>query len=93
MRGYTGNKDDYLSGLSRVEDEVRGLRQMIDDGSYCIEVLTRISAATAALREVSLGLVDEHLKHCVADAIADGGDSGADKVREATDAIARLVKS
>jgi DNA-binding FrmR family transcriptional regulator len=93
MRGYTGDKDDYLKRLRRIEGQIRGLQRMVDNDEYCIDVLTQISAATKALQSVSLGLIDEHLKHCVADAIAKGGDTADAKVREASDAIARLVRS
>jgi DNA-binding FrmR family transcriptional regulator len=93
MRGYTGDKDDYLKRLRRIEGQVRGLQRMIENDEYCIDVLTQISAATKALQSVSLGLIDEHLKHCVAGAIAEGGDAANAKVREASNAIARLVRS
>ncbi|MCP2257772.1 DNA-binding transcriptional regulator, FrmR family [Streptoalloteichus tenebrarius] len=93
MHGYTGRKDDYLKRLRRIEGQVRGLQRMIENDEYCIDVLTQISAATKALQAVSLGLVDEHLRHCVAQAIAEGGEVADAKVREASDAIARLVRS
>jgi DNA-binding FrmR family transcriptional regulator len=93
MRGYTGDKDAYLTRLRRVEGQIRGLQRMVENDEYCIDVLTQISAATKALQSVSLGLIDEHLKHCVAEAIAEGGDTADAKVREASDAIARLVRS
>jgi CsoR family transcriptional regulator, copper-sensing transcriptional repressor len=93
MRGYSGGKDDYLKRLRRIEGQVRGLGRMVENDEYCIDVLTQISAATKALEAVSLGLLDEHLKHCVAQAIAEGGDVADAKVREASAAIARLVRS
>jgi CsoR family transcriptional regulator, copper-sensing transcriptional repressor len=93
MRGYTGDKDAYLKRLRRIEGQIRGLQRMVESDEYCIDVLTQISAATKALESVSLGLIDEHLKHCVAEAIAEGGDTAEAKVREASDAIARLVRS
>ncbi|SHF26764.1 metal-sensitive transcriptional regulator [Streptoalloteichus hindustanus] len=93
MRGYSQEKDDYLKRLRRIEGQVRGLQRMIENDEYCIDVLTQISAATKALQAVSLGLVDEHLRHCVAQAIAEGGEVADAKVREASDAIARLVRS
>jgi CsoR family transcriptional regulator, copper-sensing transcriptional repressor len=93
MRGYTSDKDEYLTRLRRVEGQVRGLQRMVDSDEYCIDVLTQISAATKALQAVSLGLLDEHLKHCVAEAVAEGGATADAKVREASDAIARLVRS
>src|SRR5687767_10341615 len=70
MPGYVGNKEEYLRRLRRVEGQVRGLQRMIDRDEYCIDVLTQVSAATKALQSVALGLLDEHLGHCVAEAIA-----------------------
>ena len=93
MRGYTSDKDAYLKRLRRVEGQIRGLQRMVENDEYCIDVLTQISAATKALQAVSLGLMDEHLRHCVAQALADGGKDADEKVREASDAIARLVRS
>jgi CsoR family transcriptional regulator, copper-sensing transcriptional repressor len=93
MPGYVANKEDYLRRLRRVEGQVRGLQRMIERDEYCIDVLTQVSAATKALQSVALGLLDEHLSHCVAEAIAEGGESADAKVREASDAIARLVRS
>jgi len=93
MPGYVGNKEDYLGRLRRVEGQVRGLQRMIERDEYCIDVLTQVSAATKALQSVALGLLDEHLGHCVAEAIAEGGETADAKVREASDAIARLVRS
>jgi CsoR family transcriptional regulator, copper-sensing transcriptional repressor len=91
--GYVGNKEEYLRRLRRVEGQVRGLQRMIDRDEYCIDVLTQVSAATKALQSVALGLLDEHLGHCVAEAIAEGGETADAKVREASEAIARLVRS
>ena len=93
MRGYTSDKDAVLKRLRRVEGQVRGLQRMVEDDEYCIDVLTQIAAATKALQAVSLGLLDEHLKHCVADALTRGGEGADAKVREASEAIARLVRS
>jgi CsoR family transcriptional regulator, copper-sensing transcriptional repressor len=93
MPGYVDNKEDYLRRLRRVEGQVRGLQRMIERDEYCIDVLTQVSAATKALQSVALGLLDEHLGHCVAEAITEGGDTANAKVREASDAIARLVRS
>ncbi|MGI8306807.1 metal-sensitive transcriptional regulator [Saccharopolyspora sp. ASAGF58] len=93
MHGYTQNKDDYAKRLRRIEGQVRGLARMIDNDEYCIDVLTQVSATTKALQAVALGLLDEHLKHCVSEAVAEGGGQAAEKIREASDAIARLVKS
>lgn len=93
MRGYTTDKDAYLKRLRRIEGQIRGLQRMVENDEYCIDVLTQISAATKALQAVSLGLMDEHLKHCVAEALVDGGKDADEKIREASDAIARLVRS
>ena len=93
MYGYTSDKDEYLKRLRRIEGQVRGLQRMVDEDSYCIDILTQVSAATKALRSVALGLLEDHLAHCVTEAVAEGGDTAAEKVREASDAIARLVKS
>ena len=94
-RGYTMQKDDYLRRLRRIEGQIRGLQRMVADDEYCIDVLTQVSAATKALQSVAVGLLDEHLRHCVAGAARAGGDDGeADRlIDEATDAINRLVKS
>lgn len=93
MRGYTEDKDAYLKRLRRVEGQIRGLQRMVENDEYCIDVLTQVSAATKALQNVSLGLLHQHLEHCVTDAVADGGELAAEKVQEASDAIARLVRS
>ncbi|MGM1062155.1 metal-sensitive transcriptional regulator [Saccharothrix sp. Mg75] len=93
MRGYTSGKDDLLKRLRRVEGQVRGLQRMVENDEYCIDVLTQIAAATKALQAVSLGLLDDHIRHCVADALNAGGESAEEKVREASEAIARLVRS
>jgi CsoR family transcriptional regulator, copper-sensing transcriptional repressor len=93
MRGYTTDKDGYLKRLRRIEGQIRGLQRMVENDEYCIDVLTQISAATKALQAVSLGLMDEHLRHCVTQAVADGGKDADEKVREASEAIARLVRS
>jgi DNA-binding FrmR family transcriptional regulator len=91
MRGYTMDKDDYLKRLKRIEGQVRGLQRMVEEDTYCIDVLTQISAATRALQAVALGLLEGHLAHCVVDAARTGDP--AEKVKEASDAIARLVRS
>ncbi|GGP49889.1 metal-sensitive transcriptional regulator [Saccharothrix coeruleofusca] len=93
MHGYTADKDAYLKRLRRIEGQVRGLQRMVENDEYCIDVLTQISAATKALQAVSLGLLDEHLKHCVAQAVAEGGTVAEDKIAEASAAIGRLVRS
>ncbi|GAA1347910.1 metal-sensitive transcriptional regulator [Saccharothrix algeriensis] len=93
MHGYTADKDAYLKRLRRIEGQVRGLQRMVENDDYCIDVLTQIAAATKALQAVSLGLLDEHLKHCVAQAVAEGGDVADAKIAEASAAIGRLVRS
>ena len=79
MHGYTQNKDDYLKRLRRIEGQIRGLQRMVEDDKYCIDILTQVAAATKALQSVALGLLEEHLGHCVAGAIAEGGDAATDK--------------
>ena len=93
MQGYTQDKDAYLKRLRRIEGQVRGIAKMIEDDKYCIDVLTQVSAATKALEAVALGLLDEHLRHCVTQAATEGGQIAEQKVAEASAAIARLVKS
>ena len=90
MRGYTMSKDDYLKRLRRIEGQVRGLQRMVDEDTYCIEILTQVSAVTKALQGVAVGLLDEHVRHCVRNASA--GDADA-MITEATQAIERLVRS
>jgi DNA-binding FrmR family transcriptional regulator len=93
MASYTNRKSDYLARLRRIEGQVRGLQRMVEEDQYCINVLTQVAAATKALQAFSVGLLEEHLVTCVVDA-ARAGDGAADvKVREATDAIARLIRS
>ena len=91
QHGYIHRKDDYLKRLRRIEGQARGLQRMVEDEKYCIDILTQVSAMTKALQSVSLSLLEEHLGHCVVGA-AEGPDREA-KLKEATDAIARLVKS
>jgi DNA-binding FrmR family transcriptional regulator len=91
--GYHDQKDAHLKRLRRIEGQVRGLQRMIESDTYCIDVLVQISAATRALQAVALGLLDEHMAHCVAGAVAGGGPEGAAKLKEASEAIARLVRS
>jgi DNA-binding FrmR family transcriptional regulator len=93
MHGYTADKDAYLKRLRRIEGQIRGLQRMVENDEYCIDVLTQIAAATKALQAVSLGLLEEHLKHCVAQAVAEGGPVAEEKLAEASAAIGRLVKS
>ena len=93
MRGYTQDKDAYLRRLRRIEGRVRGLQRMVEEDVYCIDVLTQVSAVTRALQAVALGLLEDHLGHCVTQAIEEGGPEGQEKVREAAEAVSRLVKS
>ncbi len=93
MPGYTGSKDDYLKRLARIEGQVRGIKRMVEEDTYCIDVLTQVSAVTKALHAVSLGLMEDHLGHCVVDAARESQEAGDAKVREAAEAIARLVRS
>ncbi len=92
-RGYSATKDAHLKRLARIEGQVRGITRMVEQDKYCIDILTQVSAVTKALQAVSLGLLDEHMAHCVANAAAAGGEEGAAKLKEASDAIARLVRS
>lgn len=90
MRGYTMDKDDYLRRLKRIEGQIRGLQRMVDEDTYCIDLLTQISAATKALQSVAIGVLDEHVRHCVAHAEHGKAD---EMVEEAIRAIERLVRS
>jgi DNA-binding FrmR family transcriptional regulator len=92
-RGYSISKDDYLKRLRRIEGQVRGLQAMIEDDKYCIDVLTQISSVTKALQGVGMGLLDQHLHHCVMDAAREGGDQGDAKLDEAMVAVERLLRS
>ena len=93
MAGYSMSKDDYKNHLRRIEGQVRGLQRLIDDDTYCIDVLTQITSVTKALQGVGLGLIDEHIRHCVRDAIDESDEAGDAKIDEATAAIARLLRS
>ena len=93
MRGYTQDKDAYLKRLRRIEGQVRGLQRMVDEDVYCIDVLTQVSAVTRALQAVALGLLEDHLGHCVAQAVEQGGPEAEQKIREAAAAVSRLVRS
>ena len=93
MAGYTMTKDDLQKRLRRIEGQVRGLQRMIDEDTYCIDVLTQVSATTSALQSVALGLLDEHLRHCVADAVRADGVEGDTKVHEAVQAVERLLRA
>lgn len=93
MVGYRGTKEDHLRRLRRIEGQVRGIARMVEEDAYCIDVLTQVAAVTKALQAVSLGLLDDHLHHCVVDAARSSPQEGAEKVREASDAVARLMRT
>jgi CsoR family transcriptional regulator, copper-sensing transcriptional repressor len=93
MPGYITQKQALLNRLKRVEGQVRGLQRMVEEDTYCIDILTQVSAATKALETVAVTLLDQHLRHCVVDAARAGGDQAETKITEASDAIARLVRS
>ena len=93
MRGYAMHRDDYLNRLRRIEGQVRGLQRMIEDDTYCVDVLTQIASVTKALQGVGLGLLDEHLRHCVRHAAAADAAEGDAKVHEAVQAVERLLRS
>lgn len=93
QQGYSDNKDNYAKRLRRIEGQVRGIAKMIDDEKYCIDILTQISAVNSAMQSVALGLLSEHLSHCVTHAVAEGGEEADKKLAEASAAIARLVRS
>ncbi|HUJ65264.1 MAG TPA: metal-sensitive transcriptional regulator [Acidimicrobiales bacterium] len=93
MYGYSEEKDDYLKRLRRIEGQVRGLQRMIEEDRYCIDILTQVAAATKALHSVAVGLLESHIGHCVAEASAAGGPEADAKVKEAADAVARLLQS
>ncbi len=87
------SNDDLLARMRRIEGQVRGIARMIEQDQYCIDVLTQVSAATKGLQSVALGLFDDHLRHCVSDAVAAGGPDAQRKLTEATTAVERLLKS
>ncbi len=91
--GYISDKARYLARLKRIEGQARGIHRMVEEETYCIDILTQVSALTKALESVALGLLDDHLKHCVMDAAVQGGPVAEAKLKEASDAIARLVRS
>ena len=93
QHGYIHQKDDYLNRLRRIEGQARGLQRMVEEEQYCIDILTQVSAMTKALQSVALGLLDEHIAHCVVDAVREGGPEAEEKLKEASEAIARLVRS
>ncbi|WP_160050556.1 MULTISPECIES: metal-sensitive transcriptional regulator [unclassified Nocardiopsis] len=91
--GYSNDKQSHINRLRRIEGQIRGLQRMVESDQYCIDILTQTSAANKALQSFALSMLDEHLKHCVSHAVANGGTEADEKVREASDAIARLVRS
>ena len=91
--GYITDKDKYLNRMKRIEGQARGIHKMVEEEKYCIDILTQVSAMTKALQAVSLGLLEEHMNHCVVDAARLGDREAQEKVKEATEAIARLVRS
>ena len=91
--GYLDHKDEYLRRLKRIEGQARGLQRMVDEDQYCIDILTQVSAMTKALEGLALAMLDEHLNHCVVRAARAGGTEADEKLREASQAIARLVRS
>ena len=92
-RGYSTNKTDHLTRLRRIEGQVRGLQRMVDEDTYCIDVLTQVASVSKALQSVAVNLLDEHLRHCVSSAMSTGGPEGDEKIAEATRAIQQLLKS
>ncbi|HEY6425501.1 MAG TPA: metal-sensitive transcriptional regulator [Pseudonocardiaceae bacterium] len=92
MASYAKDRDAHLKRLRRIEGQIRGLQRMVEQDQYCIDVLTQVAAASKALQSFALVLLEEHMATCVADAAADGAEPGI-KVKEAADAIARLVRS
>ncbi len=93
VHGYSPDKDAYVKRLRRIEGQVRGLQRMIDEDTYCIDVLTQVSAVTKALQSVAVGLLEQHLRHCVAHAATNDPDHLDEMVGEATRAIERLLRS
>ncbi len=91
--GYMQRKDDYAKRMRRIEGQVRGIGRMVEEEKYCIDILTQVSAVTKALQAVALGLLEEHMAHCVLDAAQAGGPEAEAKLREASEAVARLVRS
>lgn len=93
QHGYSSDKAEYIKRLRRIEGQTRGIQKMVEQDQYCIDILTQISATTKALQSVSLLLLEEHLDHCVVKAARQGRGTGKEKVREAFQAIERLVRS
>ncbi|ACZ86625.1 metal-sensitive transcriptional regulator [Streptosporangium roseum] len=93
MAGYSDTKQDHLRRLRRIEGQARGLQRMVEEDKYCIDILTQVSATNRALQSFAIALLEEHMAHCLADAAARGGPEAEAKIKEASDAIARLVRS
>ena len=93
MTGYSSTTEDHLKRLRRIEGQVRGVTRMVEDGKYCIDIITQVAAVNRALQAMALGLLDEHMSHCVVAAARTGGAEQDAKLREASEAIARLVRS
>ncbi|WP_168493094.1 metal-sensitive transcriptional regulator [Streptomyces mirabilis] len=93
IHGYHKQKGEHLKRLRRIEGQIRGLQRMVDEDVYCIDILTQVSASTKALQSFALQLLEEHLRHCVADAALKGGEEIDAKVEEATKAIGRLLRT
>ena len=93
MVGYSPSKDDFLVRLRRIEGQVRGLQRLVNEDTYCIDVLTHISSVTKALQGVGVALLDEHIRHCVSEAVQEGGDTADETVEEVVAAIQRLLRS
>ncbi len=91
--GYADDRETILRRLRKIEGQVRGLQRMVEQDTYCIDVLTQVSATTRALESVALLMLDDHLSHCVTQAISEGGQTADEKLREASAAITRLVRS
>lgn len=92
-RGYENTTDRYLARLRRIEGQIRGLQRMVSEGDYCIDILTQMSAVQSALDSVAIGLLEDHMNHCVVNAAKESDEAGREKIEEATKAIARLIKS
>ena len=90
--GYTHNKEAHLKRLRRIEGQARGLQRMVEEDKYCIDILTQVSAVNSALRNVALGLLDDHMRHCVRDAVEEGDEAAEAKFTEVADAIARFAR-
>ena len=91
--GYVDDREAVLRRLARIEGQVRGVRRMVEDEAYCIDVLTQIAAVDKALDGVALKLLADHTNHCVRDAVAHGGDDGDEKVRELLAAVERFART